>query len=107
MKEETREEKGIDWSKNNIYDAINRPDLKPEEQKTSFAEKTCKECSTKRKVTNNGVRYLCNHFSEICDICNFWADLKEGEIHTFKPVERAGDMCGCGEDLRDDVHERV
>ena len=40
MSEEKK--KGMDWSKDNVYDAVGRPELKPKEQPTE----KCKECST-------------------------------------------------------------
>ena len=76
----SKEGKGIDWSKDNVYDAVGRPDLKPENQ----LEEKCKDCSTYRKVANNGARYLCNHFSEPCPDCEEWLTSLNQDTHETK-----------------------
>ena len=36
----------------------------------------CPACQTYRKISNNGERYLCNHFSGSCPTCNTWVKEK-------------------------------
>ena len=53
-----KEQKGIDWSKDNVYDGIGRPDLKPKKECTCvdlMSNRLCAVCQ--QKVEEAGFAY--------------------------------------------------